>query len=182
MKRFVEGILLGNDVSGAYLKARRAYLSSNRPLLWQPSELSVAEGTSDISQTPVFCVRTRVTVAEMNAGKTLLGAYSGGKWKIADVKVIAIGGNASSTAATGLAIYGTQAGTATALFSVLKAALTQHAVNQINTANTSVANSGALFAANDVNTAITCKTTTASDFDLATATHFDVILSVSLEV
>jgi hypothetical protein len=126
--------------------------------------------------------RHRVTVAEMNAGHTLLAAVTGLKYRLVDVKVITIGGNAGATAdATGIAVYGVQATVSTALYTALLAALTQHAVCQINTANTSVQNSGASFVANDAAAAITCRAVSAGAYDLITATHFDILLSYVLE-
>lgn len=182
-KDFPEGINITNGTKGGSLTPGKNVIITDVPVMWQPSGVSLAAGGTDVSQTGNFTVRTRVTLAEMNAGKTLLGAYAGAKWKISDVKVIAIGGAAAATAdATGVAVYGTKAGTVTALYTALLAALTENAVCQINTADTSVATAGALFAANDVKTAITCKAVSAGAFDLITATHFDVILTVCLEV
>jgi hypothetical protein len=131
----------------------------------------------------VMHLRTRVTLAEMNAGKTLLGAAAGVAYRVNDVKVIAIGGAAAATAdATGVALYGTKAGTATAIYTALLAALTENAVCQVNTTDTSVPNAGALYTANDQNTALTCKSVSAGAFDLITTTHFDILLSYCVEV
>lgn len=127
-------------------------------------------------------LRTRVTLAEMNAGKTLLTAMPGVKYRLCDVKVIAIGGNTAATAAaTGLAIYGTRSGTSTALYTALLAALTENSVCQINTADTSVVAAGALWQPNDRATAITCRAVSAGAYDLITATHFDILLDFCLE-
>lgn len=123
-----------------------------------------------------------VTLAEMNAGHTLLAARAGYKYRLVDAKMISIGGAMEATsAATGAAIYGTQSDTETALYTVLLAAGTENAVCTINTANTSVATAGAFYAANDANTAITCKAVSAGDYDLITATSFTVVLSYTVE-
>lgn len=182
-KDFPEGLNIVDGIKGGSLLPGKGVILTNVPVMWQPTGQSLAGGGTDVSQTSNFTVRTRVTRAEMNAGKTLLGAYGGAKWKIVDVKVIAIGGAAAATAdATGIAVYGTKAGVSTALYTALLAALTENAVCLVNTANTSVATAGALYSANDVATAITCKTVSAGAFDLITVTHFDVILTVTLEV
>lgn len=126
--------------------------------------------------------RIRITLAQANAGVTLLSARAGAKYRINDVKIIAIGGNAQATAAaTGLAVYGTQAGSAVALYTANLAALTQSAVCQFGTANTAVLADGVSLARNDPNTAITCKAVSAGAFDLITATHFDILLSFCME-
>jgi hypothetical protein len=125
--------------------------------------------------------RHRVTTTEMNTGHSLLGAVTGLKYRLVDIGVIAIGGAAAATAnATGLAIYGTQTGSV-ALYTALLAALTQSAFCRPGTTNTSIQADGASFVANDAATAITCKTVSAGNFDLITATHFDVILTYCLE-
>ena len=130
----------------------------------------------------VACQRHRVTLAEMNNGHTILAAVSGLKYRLIDVKVIAVGGAMAATAAaTGIAIYGTKATTVTALYTVLLAAGAENAVCQINTANTSVPAAGAFWTANDAATAITCKTVTAGAFDLITVQNIDVILTYCLE-
>jgi len=129
----------------------------------------------------VISQRHRVTTTEMNNGHTLLAAVVGLKYRLIDISVITIGGNAAATAnATGIAVYGTQTNPV-ALYSAILAALLQHAVCKVNTANTSVLNSGASFTACDANAAITCRAVSAGNYDLITATHFDVILTYALE-
>jgi hypothetical protein len=126
--------------------------------------------------------RTRVTTTEMNAGKTLLAAVTGLKYRLVDVKQISIGGAMAATAAaTGTAIYGVQATVSTALYTVELAAGTENTVCQIGTANTTVQTAGASFVANDAASAITCRAVTAGAYDLITATHFDILLSYVLE-
>jgi hypothetical protein len=125
-----------------------------------------------------------VAIADVNTGTTLMVAYPGnGMWRLQDVKTIAIGGNLAATAAaTGFAIYGVQGGSTVALYTVLLAAATQNTVCYPGLANTSVLAGGASFASLDVNTNITMKATSAGAFDLITATHIDVFLTLSLEV
>ena len=126
--------------------------------------------------------RTRVTVAEMNNGKTLLAAVAGLKYRLIDVKQISVGGAMAATAnATGTAIYGTQSASAVALYTVLLAAGTQSTACYPGLANTSILANGASFAQNDAATAITCRAVTAGNYDLITATHFDVNLTYALE-
>jgi hypothetical protein len=127
--------------------------------------------------------RVRLSLAQMNAGYTLLGAIPKTIIRINDITAIAIGGSLDKTAdATGFAVYGTQSGSSVALFTVLNAAATQSAVCRPGTTNTSVLADGASFSRNDINTAITCKAVTAGNYDLITTTYFDIILDYCVEV
>jgi hypothetical protein len=122
--------------------------------------------------------RTRATTAEVNAGLTLLPALSGYKYRLVDVTMIAIGGNAAT--ATSVDIVTTQAASAVRPIVAAVAALTRSAVVKPNSANVTVLADGASFVANDANTAVSVSKQAAGS-NLATATHIDVILSYVIE-
>ena len=116
--------------------------------------------------------RTRVTLAQMNAGFTLLPARVGVKWRVLDAVVIAIGGNA--TAGTSVNIIGTVAGSAVQILVAAIAALTRSALVRIGAANAVILADGASFTAMDANTAVTCITVGTA---MTTSTAFDVLLT-----
>ena len=129
----------------------------------------------------LYALRTRVTLAQANAGITLLAAVAGLKYRIASWKIIAIGANAAATAnATGVKITGVQAAGTVNLGITLLAALTRSAVNTPATANTTLLADGASFVANDANSIVAFSANGGSD--LITATAFDVILDYAVEV
>lgn len=117
--------------------------------------------------------RTRVTLAQANAGFTLLPALPGVKWRLLDAKMIAIGGAAAG--GTSLDLLGTKAGSASRPLVVLVAALTQSAVVRAGASNASVLADGASFTAHDANTAISV-TKQSGGSALTTSTHFDIFL------
>lgn len=118
--------------------------------------------------------RIRVTLAQLNAGYTLLAAVAGYGYRIIDMKMIAVGGALGT--ATSIEIEGNQAG-AVDLFSVAAAQLTRSAVNGPGIAGTTVLADGASFAVCSDNTAITISATGTAD----TLTNVDVILTYTLE-
>jgi hypothetical protein len=120
--------------------------------------------------------RGRVTLAQLNAGFTLLPALPGYSYRLTDMTMVAIGGAAA--AATSVDINATQATAAVKLLSVAIAALTRSAVNKPHTANATVLADGASFVANDVNTAVTIGVTGSA---LTTLTAIDVILTYAVE-
>lgn len=119
--------------------------------------------------------RFRVTLANVNAGVTLMPARARLQYRMVDVTMIAVGG--AVITCTAVTISGTQ-GTAAVLLSVAVAALTQSAAVKPNTANATILADGASFVANDKNTAITIGKTGGT---CATATHVDVIFTYALE-
>lgn len=123
--------------------------------------------------------RTRVTVAQINAGFTLLPAIPGVKWRLDDVKLIAIGGAASG--ATDVRILGTRAAASVALGIAAVAGLTQSTVLRLGspfatagTASIVALTDGTSHTALDANTAVTIGKTGGT---LATSTNVDVLLS-----
>lgn len=142
------------------------------------TELMKLDGANSIMipKGAVLTKRQRFTVAEVNAGDTLLPALTGYKYRIVDITLIAIGGNASG--ATSVEISGTQSTSSVDLFSAAAAALTQSAVVKPDTANMTVLADGASFVACDSGAAVTISKTGSA---LATSTHIDVIVSYALE-
>lgn len=123
--------------------------------------------------------RTRVSVAQINAGFTLLPALPGVRWRIADLILIAIGG--AVTGATDVRLLGTRAGSGVALGTAAVAGLTQSTVTRLGTpfatagtASIVPLTDGASHTQLDANTAVTVGKTGGS---AATATHVDVMLA-----
>lgn len=128
--------------------------------------------------------RTRVTVAQINAGFTLLPALPGVKWRIIDLKMIAVGG--AVTGATDVRLLSTQSGAGAALGIAAVAGLTQSTVLRLGspfatagTASIVALADGKSHIANDVNKAVTAGKTGGS---AATATAVDFILDYVAEV
>lgn len=118
-------------------------------------------------------LRVRATVAEVNAGLTLLPAHPNKAYRMTDCSMIAVGGAAAT--ATAVRVNGTQSASVVQLVSNAVGALTQNTrVLAGVTANSTILAGGVSFAACDVNTAITLDK---SGSNLATATHIDVLLS-----
>lgn len=121
-------------------------------------------------------IRQRFTVAQINAGATVLAAVPGFAYRLIDAAMIAIGGAVSG--ATDVRLLGTRAAGSVALLLVAVAALTQSALVHAGDANATILADGASFTPLDANTAITIGKTGGS---AATATHVDVILTYALE-
>jgi hypothetical protein len=121
--------------------------------------------------------RVRVTTPQVNAGHTVLPAIAGFKYRLQDMALIAIGGNAQT--ATGVMILGTQGAASVKLMDGKVAGLTRSTLLRAGTAtNGIILADGASFVANDANTAITV---IKDGTDLATATHIDVLLTYTVE-
>ena len=126
--------------------------------------------------TIVQTVRTRFTVAQVNAGATLLAAKAGYKYRMVDVIGIAVGGAAG--AVTTVDVLGTQSSSGVKLAAFAQASMTQSTVLRPGFSGTTVLADGASFVACDANTAITVGKTGAS---VTTATHIDILFSYVLE-
>ena len=127
--------------------------------------------TSGVAQT----ARTRVTLAQLNAGFTLLPAIPGVSWQIYYAILIAIGGAAAI--GTSVNLIGTVAGAAVQLMIVTIAALTRSTPIQMGVtpaagAVTLLAD-GASFTPMDANTAVTIITVGSA---MTTLTNLDVQL------
>jgi len=120
-------------------------------------------------------LRRRCTIAELNAGVTLLVALPGFKYRIIDAAMIAIGG--AVTSATTVDITGTLT-TSRKLLAVAIAALTQSAKVNAGAANATILADGASFTANDVNTAILGSVTGSA---ITVATAVDVFIEYVIE-
>lgn len=125
----------------------------------------------------VQTIRTRFTIAQVNAGATLLAAIDGYKYRMVDVIGIAVGGNVAAT--TTVDVLGTQSASGVKLAAFAQASMTRSTVLRPGVSGTTVLADGASFAACDENTAITVGKT---DADITTATHIDILFSYVLEV
>lgn len=121
-------------------------------------------------------IRRRFTIAEINAGATLLSAIAGVKYRMVAARAIAIGGAVG--ALTTVDILGTQS-TSQKLVAFAQAGLTRSAVLKDGDASSAVLADGASYAACDANTAITVGKTGSTG---TTATHVDISFDYVLEV
>jgi hypothetical protein len=128
--------------------------------------------------------RFRVSIANVNAGLTLLPARPGLKYRLIDGYMVPVGG--AVVTCTAVVVLGTQAAGSATLLSAAAAALTQSA--KVGPGYTNVANvsglasilaDGASFVPNDVNTAITVGKTGGT---CATATNVDVVLTYAIDI
>ena len=122
----------------------------------------------------VMNVRQRFTVAEVNAGATLVPAVAGKSIRMVDCRAIAIGGAAG--AVTTVDVLGTST-TSRKLVAYAQANLTQSTVVGAGHAGGAVLADGASFTANDAGTAITIGKTGSN---VTTATHIDVVFDYVL--
>jgi hypothetical protein len=120
-------------------------------------------------------IRTRLTIAQVNAGATLLAAVAGFKYRMISCKAIAIGGAAG--AVTTVDVKSTQT-TAAILVAFAQASLTQSTVLTAGGSGAAVLADGDSYIANDANTAITV---IKAGSDVTTATHIDIIFDYVLE-
>lgn len=143
------------------------------------NELVTGSGTSGVSASPVSAVktlRTRVAIADVNAGLTLLPAVAGRKYRLLDASAIAIGGAVG--AVTTVDILGTQSAASVKLVSFAQASLTRSTVLATGLGGVTVLADGASFMACDANTPITIGITGAS---ATTATAIDIGLTYTLD-
>ena len=125
----------------------------------------------------VISTRQRFTVAQVNAGATVLAASPGFRYRMVDVALIAVGG--AATAATSVDILATQSASSVKLLAASVTGLTQNTLLRAGATNAAILAAGASFVQNDVNTAITILK---AGSDVATATHIDVLLTYQIEV
>ena len=122
----------------------------------------------------IMNVRQRFTVAQVNAGATLVPAVAGKSIRMVACKAIAVGGAAG--AVTTVDVLGTLT-TARKLVADAQANLTQSAVLADGGTGAAVLADGASYTANDAGTAITVGKTGSN---VTTATHIDVIFDYVL--
>lgn len=120
----------------------------------------------------VVNVRRRCTLAEVNAGVTLLPAVPGMRYRMVDASAIAIGGAAG--AVTTVDILATQSASSVKLAAFAQASLTQNTLLRAGASGGTILAGGVSFVANDANTAITVGKTGS---DMTTATHIDISFS-----
>jgi predicted RecA/RadA family phage recombinase len=120
-------------------------------------------------------LRVRATLAEVNAGLTLLPAIPGRRYRMVDVGLISIGGAAAG--ATSVNIRGTQAASVVSLLAAAVAGLTANTLLRAGATNAAILAGGVSFAACDVNTPISLNATGT----LTTSTHIDVLLHYTIE-
>lgn len=121
-------------------------------------------------------LRSRVTIANVNAGATLLPALANRKYRICDMALISVGGAAG--AVTTVDILGTQSASSVKLLAGAQANLTQSTLIRAGGTGGAILADGASFATCDTNTAITIGKTGSS---VTTATHIDVLLTYVVE-
>lgn len=119
--------------------------------------------------------RFAATIAEVNAGLTLLPAVPNVKYRVHDVSLISVGGAAG--AVTTVDILGTQSASSAKLLAAAQANLTQNALLRAGGTGGTILAAGASFAECDVNTAITIGKTGS---DVTTATHIHVLLTYEM--
>lgn len=129
-----------------------------------------------IGPSVVRSIRTRFTIAQVNAGATILAAVAGYKYRLIDCLAIAVGGAVGVLSTVD--ILATQAAGGVKLAAYAQASLTQSTVLRPGVAGTAVLADGASFVQNDANTAIAIGKTGGTG---TVATHVDVILTYALE-
>jgi hypothetical protein len=136
-------------------------------------ELRISGGY--ISGGAILNKRQRFTIAEINAGATLLPAISGKSYRMIGCKAIAVGGAAG--AVTTVDVSGTVS-TSRKLVAFAQASLTQSTVLTDGGSGGAVLADGASYTANDAGTAILVGKTGAS---VTTATHIDIVFDYVIE-
>jgi hypothetical protein len=130
---------------------------------------------ADANGAVVHNVRQRFTIAQVNAGITLVPAVAGKSIRMVSCSAIAVGGAAA--AVTTVDVLGT-VGTSRKLVAFAQASLTQSAVLKDGGAGAAVLADGASYTANDAGTAITANITGSA---ITTATNIDFNFSYSIE-
>lgn len=121
-------------------------------------------------------IRKRFTIAQVNAGATLLPAIVGAKYRMVAATGISIGGAAA--AVTTVDILATLATASRKLVAFAQASLTQSAVLKDGGTGAAVLADGASYTANDAGAAVTVGKTNS---DITTATHIDFSFTYMIE-
>lgn len=124
----------------------------------------------------VMMKRQRFTIAEINAGATLLAATPGMAYRMVTCAAIAIGGNAATV--TTVDVLATQSAASVKLVAFAQASLTRSTRLEAGDSGAAILTDGVSHVANDVNTAITVGKTGS---DVATATDIDIHFSYTAE-
>jgi hypothetical protein len=130
-----------------------------------------------------YSLRTRVTLAQLNAGFTLLAALPGFAYRMIDCMLIAIGG--AATTGTSVNVIGTRAAAPVQLFVAAIAGLTQSTITRAGspfatagTASIVCLADGASFTPLDVNTPVTVITVGSA---MTVMTNLDVVLTFAID-
>lgn len=121
-------------------------------------------------------LRTRITLAQLNAGFTLLDPIPGFRYRLVDADLCAVGGAAA--VGTSVNLIGTRAAAAVQLLVAAIAALGQSVLAKIGAANMVILADGASFTQLDANTGITVITVGTA---MTTLTSLDVKLKYVIE-
>lgn len=124
----------------------------------------------------LFSIRKRFTIAQVNAGATLLPAIPGAKYRMVAASAISVGGAAG--AVTTVDIVGTLSSSTRKLVAFAQASLTQSAVLKDGASGATVLADGASYTANDAGAAVTVDKTGSS---VTTATHIDISFTYMIE-
>ncbi len=138
--------------------------------------IDVKNGAAGVQHGTIYNTRQRFTIAQVNAGATILPAIAGHKYRLVECEAVSVGGAAA--AVTTVDILATQSTSSVKLVAFAQASLTQSTVLNCGASGAAVLADGASFVANDVTTAITIGKTGSA---VTTATHIDVILSYAVE-
>ena len=130
--------------------------------------LVVPAGSGNFVTGTVLNVRQRFTIAQVNAGATLLAAITGFKYRLIDAYAIAVGG--AVAAVTTVDILSTQAASGVKLVAFAQASLTQNTLLRAGESGAAILAAGASFVANDSGAAVTVGVT---GDPITTATHVD---------
>jgi len=137
--------------------------------VWKDNSGNVVGVQAPVGNGFVQSIRQRFTIAQVNAGATLLAALPGFKYRMIQCSAIAIGGAVG--AVTTVDVIGTQS-SAVKLAAFAQASLTQSAELRAGDTGGAILADGASFVACDANTAITVGVTGSA---ITTATHIDFI-------
>jgi len=129
-----------------------------------------------VADPPVFHVRLRATIAQVNAGIEVLPAIEGYAYRLVDAAAIAVGGAAG--AVTTVDLLATASAASRKLVAFGQAQLTQSTLLRAGATGGTVLADGASFTVNDANTAVTLGKT---GDDVTTATHIDLLVSYVVE-
>jgi hypothetical protein len=124
----------------------------------------------------MLTIRKRFTIAQVNAGATLLPGIAGAKYRMVDAFAIAVGG--AVTSVTTVDILATLSSSSRKLVAFGQAALTQSALVRAGSAGGVILADGASFTANDVATAVTVGITGSA---ITVATHVDFTVLYAIE-
>lgn len=151
------------SLSGPYIGIATQTIGSGSGETTGYVKLDPWSGTGSIQH-----LRARVVIADVNAGKVLVPAVPGRRYRLLDAAAIAYGG--AATTGTTVDILGTVT-TARKLVAFTQASLTQSTVVRAGATGGTVLADGASFTQNDANTELKVLKT-GSDFTVATGIDF----------